>query len=894
MFHGLDADGAAVVLYDFVAEVESDTGGLAGGLRREEGVENLVDNGLLDADAVVAEYEAHLLGFEGDTQRYFGLVGRVGVALALFHDGIHGVAENVHEGLAELFGIAIDVDILFGDVENDADGILGNLLLEIGVDHLLVLLEDGIEQHGNDAAGTVLEHFLHGLQRARGIGTVLADFLEVALEHVEHFDGIVVVVGIHVFLFVLDVGLYVANQSLRELREVVDVVEGIEDAVDESLSELTHRGHLLQTDNFGGAFLHEVLQALLILLETAQTELEECVDDDGRQEQVDEYHVPSEVEWCCDAEVDADDVGHLSEGIAGLYLEDVFAVGEVAELFAGVEFPWRPVAAVNAGAVLRREQQAREVDGVVEDDVVFDARQFVEFVWLWAVATPDDAVAAQQDGAKQQSWLCTLGCFLEIAVDDVDALVAAYPQEIAVGEHGADGVVHERIDECGLLCITCPVLIGVKAFALVVGEPRDVLRVMIGERGIADGGCGIDADGHELVAEVDECRYLVVAVLGEWFEDARTLVAPQFAVEVLQPDAARRVAHDLHDFLDIVQSFALSVVIVEDAFDAATIEAAVLFDKQRHGIVGRESGGLVVGRNAIDAVCRCRQQGVILFGELPAGMGDVGNGQEFLAFETVESAERSGIEMIVQLFKGQYLAAQSLVGGEMHVDGGECNAEDTVVGSTPEQPVAVVVHVADIVGAETVLFGDTEQFTAIGVDEDDAVAVGGQCLQTVLEVFHLSNLNVSVDGIVLAIGSGTGLAWRQLVGVVVDSINLLIAGKEKNVAVLLPYPLYLAVEGCSGVTGMHMEVAALVDLEIAEIVVSTGPEHAVGVLENGGDTAYARRVDDTPVGIVVVEQSFEIGDIDRAVVSGNDVEVLVVSHVFGGRIVTQVGDALGV
>ena len=70
----------------------------------------------------------------------------------------------------------------------------------------------------------------------------------------------------------------------------------------------------------------------------------------------------------------------------------------------------------------------------------------------------------------------------------------------------------------------------------------------------------------------------------------------------------------------------MSVVIVEDTFDAATIEAAVLFDKQRHGIVGRESGGLVVGRNAIDTVCRCRQQVVILFGELPAGVVDVGNG----------------------------------------------------------------------------------------------------------------------------------------------------------------------------------------------------------------------------------------------------------------------------
>ena len=174
--------------------------------------------------------------------------------------------------------------------------------------------------------------------------------------------------------------------------------------------------------------------------------------------------------------------------------------------------------------------------------MVFVARQFIQFVWLWSVTAPDDAVAAQQDGAQQKSWLWALGCFLEIAVDDVDALVAANPQQIAVGEHGADGVVHERIDECRLLFIARTVLIGVEVLALVVGEPCDILRVMIGERGIADGGYGIDADGHERVAEIDECRYLVAAVLGEWFEDARPLVAPQLAVEVLQPDGARRVA----------------------------------------------------------------------------------------------------------------------------------------------------------------------------------------------------------------------------------------------------------------------------------------------------------------------------------------------------------------
>ena len=85
----------------------------------------------------------------------------------------------------------------------------------------------------------------------------------------------------------------------------------------------------------------------------------------------------------------------------------------------------------------------------------------------------------------------------------------------------------------------------------------------------------------------------------------------------------------------------------------------------------------------------------------------------------------------------------------------------------------------------------------------------------------------------------------------------------------------------------------MVDLEVTEIVVATCPKNTFGILKYGGDTANAWRMDDAPVGIVVVEQSFEIGSIECAVVGGNDVEVLVVGLIFGGGIVAQIGNALG-
>ena len=71
------------------------------------------------------------------------------------------------------------------------------------------------------------------------------------------------------FLFVLDVGSDVAHEPLRQFGEVVDVVQRVQDAVYESLRQLTHRSHLLQAYHLGGAFADDALQTVLISFELA-------------------------------------------------------------------------------------------------------------------------------------------------------------------------------------------------------------------------------------------------------------------------------------------------------------------------------------------------------------------------------------------------------------------------------------------------------------------------------------------------------------------------------------------------------------------------------------------------------------------------------------------------
>ena len=74
---------------------------------------------------------------------------------------------------------------------------------------------------------------------------MLTNLFQIACQHIEHIHGVFVVLFVHVLLFILDIGFDILHQSLGELGEVVDIVQGIQNTVDQSLGELTHSNHLL-------------------------------------------------------------------------------------------------------------------------------------------------------------------------------------------------------------------------------------------------------------------------------------------------------------------------------------------------------------------------------------------------------------------------------------------------------------------------------------------------------------------------------------------------------------------------------------------------------------------------------------------------------------------------
>ena len=173
----------------------------------------------------------------------------------------------------------------------------------------------------------------------------------------------------------------------------------------------------------------------------------------------------------------------------------------------------------------------------------------------------------------------------------------------------------------------------------------------------------------------------------------------------------------------------------------------------------------------------------------------------------------------------------------MTVYGRETDAEDAIVGGSPQQAVVVVVHVADVVRTEAVLFRHPEHLVAVLVDEDDTIAIGGQCLQTIPQVFHLVDLHV--DTVCLAVTSGDLFANSPQIAAMMLDIHFLVAGQEVYLALLFPYPLHLALERFLGWAGYHCQVALVVGLQETEVVVATCPDSALGILEDSRDACDA-------------------------------------------------------
>ena len=204
--------------------------------------------------------------------------------------------------------------------------------------------------------------------------------------------------------------------------------------------------------------------------------------------------------------------------------------------------------------------------------------------------------------------------------------------------------------------------------------------------------------------------------------------------------------------------------------------------------------------------------------------------------------------------------------------------------------MSVVGDVADVVRAESVILVDAQHDFLFLVDDDQSLVGGGQGLESVLQVLHLVHVALNAADV------GETALWQSLSGspyhaVSGDFVYLLVADEEVYAAVALPYPLHFAVYVPVLVDGVQSEHAAFVGFYVSDVVVATGPDDVFGVAEYGGDAGDARCMYDAPRGVVVVEQTFEVGYVDGAVVARDDVEILVVCLVVGRAIVAQMGDA---
>ena len=261
--------------------------------------------------------------------------------------------------------------------------------------HLLVLTDDGHEVHRHNASRAVFQHLLHRLQRARGVLSVFAHLLQIAREHVEHIDGVIVVLFVHVLFLGFHVVLHILHKTLRELGEVVDVVQRVQNAVDESLCELTGSCHFFESHHFGRAFFHKFLQSCVLVSQPAQSQLEECTEEQSEQQQIQDNHVPPVVERRVDVELNARDVGDVVQRHSGLYGEGVVAVCEVHEGCRRVGAPTAPAAVVQSVAVEGLEGNGRQVERERNLQAVILMSQSGQHLRHLAESTPEDAVVAQ-------------------------------------------------------------------------------------------------------------------------------------------------------------------------------------------------------------------------------------------------------------------------------------------------------------------------------------------------------------------------------------------------------------------------------------------------------------------------------------------------------------------
>ena len=229
--------------HDVAGEREAEAGALVGGLGGEERIEDLVDDVLGNATAVVADHhlEAVVEALRGEAQRRLVVAAR---RLPPLVDGIASVGGHVEEDAAQVLGdhrhrAHVGVEVL-------VDG-----QLEVGIGRprrvegkLGVLGEQGVEV-GGLALAAVAPHRQHVAHDAVGAVAVVADAAEILRQVLIEFVEQLALLVVQRLARLLQRLVEFFEKLLRGFGEVLHEIERVLDLVGDAGRELAKRRELL-------------------------------------------------------------------------------------------------------------------------------------------------------------------------------------------------------------------------------------------------------------------------------------------------------------------------------------------------------------------------------------------------------------------------------------------------------------------------------------------------------------------------------------------------------------------------------------------------------------------------------------------------------------------------
>ena len=724
---------------DLTAEVQPHACRLARGLGGEERVEHLADDAGFDAGAVVLQRQSRLVPVRLQRQAYFGGVGLLPVFL---RDGVHAVAYQAHQYLAELFLVSLNPEAALREAETGRDAHPRDFIPVVFVDKCLRMAAQRREVEPCLGAVVFLQYLFHGFQDARGVPSVPLYLGEVGREHPQQVVRVLVGFAAHPVFQGREAPAQVVGEAVGQVREVVDVVQRVQDAVYQPARQLAHGGQLFLPDKvflgvaqvgkgllqvgrlllylallrpyLFGARGHEGLQPFLVPQQPPQPPFDGQPDQERQQQDVGRQAVPPQVEGPFDGKAVGDGVAAPAEGVLGTHLEGVGAEAQVGVALHGMGAPCAPslVVALQPALVGRLSLRGGGVGGEAERDFTGLAAEGGRRLVVQAAclsfpamnAAEQERVAVDGYPAEVRPGRLAVGAVRRAEVHAYQAEVAACPEErIPFLEQGAHGQAAQRLQ-----------LLVPSGRAGAGGEAGDVFPVHV---------------GGPLPAAVRAAEKAEVCPGGPGAcERASFFLAVGLPVKVLGGDVPVRAARQAHHMGQPGYPPAGSGAQgkTADAVHPGDVQACPVHAQGLGVFMGQPVGGGAVypvhalGRGGVQGLAVRRRL------QLPAGVVDSFHGVElFLPFH-VQPLQRADVQPSLAPGKGGHFPFQPLRGGVTGVHRGQVGAEYAVVGHAPEAPVPVIRYLVHAVAAQAVALVEGVQLPPVPVKHNKPLARSGQ------------------------------------------------------------------------------------------------------------------------------------------------------------------------